>query len=273
MTLSLWLITMCGLGLLAGSVVNCVTWRLPVMLQQQAQREWLQLSGLLPPEEKGQARFNLFLPRSCCPCCRSPLAFYHTIPLLSWLLLKGRCHRCQHRISWRYPLVELVAALCSGWIAYCWPPGETAFALALSTWLLIALTAIDIQHRQLPDLLTLPLLWLGLLTNLKGALVPLNEAVIGAVAGYLSLWLLFWGFKLATGKEGLGYGDLKLLAALGAWCGWQRLPTLLLYAAFMGILAVLLLRLAGRSMQDNPLPFGPCLALSGWWLLVTPSVT
>jgi prepilin signal peptidase PulO-like enzyme (type II secretory pathway) len=263
----------CGVGLVAGSVVNCVIWRLPVMLQQQAQRELHQLCGLPPEEDKWPVRFNLFLPRSCCPCCRSPLAFYHNIPLLSWLLLQGRCHSCQHPISWRYPLVELLAALCSGWIALCWPPGETAFALALCAWLLIALAAIDIQHMQLPDLLTLPLLWLGLLANLKGALVPLSDAVTGAAVGYLSLWFVCWGFKLVTGKEGVGYGDIKLLAALGAWCGWQRLPALLLCAALMGILAVLLLRLTGRSQRGEPLPFGPCLALSGWWLLVTSAAT
>lgn len=269
----LWLMTMCGLGLLAGSVVNCVIWRLPVMLQRQMQSGLHQLSGLPPEDDKWPVRFNLFLPRSCCPYCRLPLVFYHNVPLLSWLLLRGRCHSCQHRISWRYPLVELVAALCSGWVALCWPPGETALALALCAWLLIALIAIDLQHRLLPDLLTLPLLWLGLLVNREGALVLPNDAIIGAVAGYLSLWLVYWGFKLATGKEGLGYGDFKLLAALGAWCGWQRLPSLLLCAALMGIIAVLVLRLTGRIQRGDPLPFGPALALSGWWLLVTPSAT
>lgn len=273
MTLSLWVIIMCGLGLLAGSVVNCAIWRLPVMLQRQALTEARQISGLPPGQDEWPVRFNLFWPRSCCPRCRSPLAFYHNIPLLSWLLLRGRCHSCRHRISWRYPLVELSAALCSGWIALCWPPGETAMALALCTWLLIALITLDLQHLLLPDLLTLPLLWLGLLVNLKGALVPLSDAVVGAATGYLTLWLIYWGFKLATGKEGLGYGDFKLLAALGAWCGWQRLPSLLLYAALMGMAAVLILRLTGRSQQGDPLPFGPCLALSGWWLLNTPSMT
>ncbi|WP_431223958.1 prepilin peptidase [Serratia sp. L9] len=270
MTDGLWLMVMCGLGLLAGSVLNCVIWRLPLMLQRRVQSEAYQLLGLTPPEDGWPARFNLFLPRSCCPHCRRTIPFYHNIPLVSWLLLRGRCHSCQQRIGWRYPLVELTAALSGAWVAWCWPPGETALALALCAWLLIALIAIDIQHLLLPDALTLPLLWLGLLANLNGALVPLNDAVLGAAIGYLSLWLLFWGFKLATGKEGLGYGDFKLLAALGAWCGWQSLPWLLLCAALLGIIAILLLRMAGRTGRGEPLPFGPCLALSGWMTLITP---
>lgn len=265
-----WVGVMCVLGLLAGSVLNCVIWRLPVMLQRRVQAESCALLGMSPQEDGWPARFNLFLPRSCCPHCQHTIAFYHNIPVLSWLWLHGRCHHCQQRISWRYPLVELAAALSSGWVALFWPPGVTALALALCVWLLIALVVIDIQHLLLPDALTLPLLWLGLLANLQGALVPLSDAVLGAVSGYLSLWSLYWGFKLATGKEGLGYGDFKLLAALGAWSGWQHLPLVVLSAALLGILAIVLLRLTGRAGRDDPLPFGPCLALAGWWLLVTP---
>ncbi|NIY46301.1 prepilin peptidase [Cedecea colo] len=273
MTVSLWLMGMFVAGLLAGSVLNCAIWRLPVMLRRRAQSESRELLGLPQQQDDWPVRFNLFLPRSCCPHCRRAIAFYHNIPLVSWLWLRGRCHHCRQAIGCRYPLVELAAALSSGWVALIWPPGEVALALALCAWLLIALIAIDIQHMWLPDVLTLPLLWLGLLVNLNGALVPLSDAVLGAVIGYLSLWLLYWGFKLATGREGLGYGDFKLLAALGAWCGWQRLPVILLYAAMLGIVAVALLRLTGRAGRDDPLPFGPCLALSGWWMLIMSSVT
>ncbi|MEL4012904.1 prepilin peptidase [Dryocola clanedunensis] len=184
--------------------------------------------------------------------------------------LIGRYRQCGMRTGWHYPLVVTAAALGSGSVALYCPPGLLAMALALCVWLLIALIAIDIDQMLLPDVLTLPLLWLGLLTNLHGALVPLSDAVLGAVVGYLSLWLLYWGLRLATGKEGLGYGDFKLLAALGAWCGWQRLPMLLLVAALAGMLIFLLLRLSGRAGRGEPLPFGPCLALSGWWTLVMP---
>lgn len=269
----LWVGVMCVLGLLAGSVLNCVIWRLPVMLQRRALAESRALLGLSPQDDGLLARFNLFLPRSCCPHCQRTIAFYHNIPLLSWLWLRGRCHHCRQRIGWRYPLVELAASLSGGWVALYWPPGATALALVLCAWLLIVLMVIDIQHLLLPDVLTLPLLWLGLLVNLQGALVPLSDAVLGAASGYLSLWLLYWGFKLATGKEGLGYGDFKLLAALGAWCGWQRLPLLLLWAVLLGIVAIMLLRLAGRAGRGDPLPFGPCLALAGWWVLITPWAT
>lgn len=264
---------MCLLGLLAGSVLNCVIWRLPVMLQRRALAESRALLGLSPQDDDLPTRFNLFLPRSCCPHCQSTIACYHNIPLLSWIWLRGRCYHCRQRIGWRYPLVELAAALSGGWVALYWPPGATALALALCAWLLIALMVIDIQHLLLPDVLTLPLLWLGLLVNLRGELVPLSDAVLGAASGYLSLWLLYWGFKLTTGKEGLGYGDFKLLAALGAWCGWQRLPLVLLWAALLGIVAIILLRLTGRAGRSDPLPFGPCLALAGWWTLITPWAT
>ncbi len=255
-----WVAVMTLLGLLAGSVLNCVIWRLPLMLNRTEN------DGL-------PARFNLFLPRSCCPHCLHTIPFYHNVPLLSWLLLRGRCHRCRASIGLRYPLTELAAALCSGWVAWCWPPGETALALALASWILIALLCIDLDHLLLPDVLTLPLLWLGLLANLSGAVTPLADAVIGAVAGYLSLWGVYWGFLLLTGREGLGYGDFKLLAALGAWCGWQRLPVLVLGASLAGIGLIMLLRLKGKTGRGEAFPFGPCLAAVGWWLIVTPAAT
>lgn len=259
-----WLVLMALSGLLAGSVLNCVIWRLPLMLRRA---ETGAMDDGLP------ARFNLFLPRSCCPRCLNTIPFYHNLPVISWLLLRGRCHRCGSPIGLRYPLTELATALCTAWVAWYWPPGWSALCLALGTWLLIALVCIDMKHMLLPDVLTLPLLWLGLLANLSGAVAPLDDAVIGAVAGYLILWCVYWGFLLLTGREGLGYGDFKLLAALGSWCGWQRLPALLLGASLAGIILILLLRLTGRTERGAAFPFGPCLAAAGWWLAVTPSAT
>ncbi len=256
-----WLACMLLTGLVAGSVLNCVIWRLPVMMRRADSNT---------KEDGFPERFNLFLPRSCCPCCLQTIPIYHNIPLLSWLLLRGRCHHCRVSISLRYPLIELTTALCTGWIAWCWPPGWYALCLASGSWLLIALLAIDLEQMLLPDVLTLPLLWLGLLANLHGAIAPLADAVVGAVTGYLFLWIFYWSFLLLSGKEGLGYGDFKLLAALGAWCGWQRLPILLTAASLAGIGLFLLLRLTGRLREDGAFPFGPCLAIAGWWQMVTP---
>ncbi|MCX8957747.1 prepilin peptidase [Erwinia psidii] len=262
----MWWVITGGLGLIAGSVLNCVAWRLPQMLQRQALAEARHLLAL--PSEHGTECVNLFSPRSCCPYCRRRLAFYHNVPLLSWLYLRGRCHYCQHHIGWRYPLTELAAAVSSFWVAFNWPPDIAAFALIFCGWLLILLAVIDIEYMLLPDRLTLLLLWLGLLANLNGSVVLLNDAVIGALLGYLSLWAIHWIFKIVTGKEGLGYGDFKLLAALGAWCGWRSLPLLVLYAALMASAVHLLLHFMGRRSLNEALPFGPWLALSGWWLLM-----
>lgn len=261
----MWIAGMFALGLIAGSVLNCVIWRLPVMMARQM------CGNDLPPQDGFPARFNLFLPRSCCPQCRHPIAFYDNIPLLSGLLLRGRCRHCGQRIGWRYPLVELITALCTAWIALGWPPGREALMLALCCWLLIALLCIDLEHMLLPDVLTLSLLWAGLLANLHGAFVPLESAVTGAVAGWLTLWMVYQAFLLLTGREGLGYGDFKLLAALGAWCGWQRLPELLLSASLLGIVLMLGLRVTGRLERGAAFPFGPCLALAGWWIITQPA--
>ncbi|WP_249938870.1 prepilin peptidase [Tenebrionicola larvae] len=262
----MWLTGMFALGLIAGSVLNCVIWRLPVMVNRQlAPADTIPQDGL-------PARFNLFLPRSCCPRCHHTIAFYDNIPLISWVLLRGRCRRCARRISWRYPLVELATALCTEWVAFAWPPGLQALMLALCCWLLIALACIDLEHMLLPDVLTLSLLWLGLLANLQGNIVPLADAVIGAMAGWLALWGVYQVFLLFTGREGLGYGDFKLLAALGAWCGWQALPALLLCASISGLVWMGGLRLAGRIQRAQAFPFGPSLALAGWWFIAAPGV-
>ncbi|WP_416260287.1 prepilin peptidase [Gibbsiella quercinecans] len=256
-----WLVSLALLGLIVGSFLNVVIYRLPQMLE----RRWRddarrQLSLSL---DEAAPRYDLLLPPSSCPGCRRPIAAKDNIPLLSWLLLRGRARCCGWRIPWRYPLVELVGMLLfllAGWLI---PVGwELAGALLLLPWLL-ALAAIDARTWLLPDVLTLPLLWLGLGFNLCDTFVPLAQAVAGAMAGYLLLWCLLWGFKLLRGMDGLGYGDLKLLAALGAWLGWQALPHLLLIAAGGGVLATLIQRgITGRSVTQ-PLAFGPWLALGG----------
>ncbi|HCK00060.1 MAG TPA: prepilin peptidase [Serratia grimesii] len=235
------------LALCVGSLLNVVVYRLPLMLQCGATQH-----------------FTLWLPRSHCPKCRTPISWHDNIPLAGWLRLHGRCRQCRAAISRRYPLTELSALLLACIAAWLIPPGPALFGALLLGWILLALALIDYDHQLLPDNLTLPLLWLGLLFQLYGGTVALADAVIGAMAGYLCLWLLFWVFRLATGREALGYGDFKLLAALGAWLGWMALPGLLLLAASAGIALTLLARLTHRRPLDAPLPFGPLLALAGW---------
>jgi prepilin signal peptidase PulO-like enzyme (type II secretory pathway) len=235
------------LALCIGSLLNVVIYRLPRIVQQT-----------LPDS------FSLWLPHSHCPQCLSPIGWRDNIPLLSWLLLYGRCRHCRSPISRRYPLTELSALLIAISAAWILPPGLILTAALPLGWMLLALAIIDIEHQLLPDDLTLPLLWLGLLFQLYGGTVPLEDAVIGAMVGYLSLWLLYWAFRLVTGRESLGYGDFKLLAALGAWLGWRALPQLLLFAALAGIAITLFAHIAYRRSLNVPLPFGPLLAITGW---------
>jgi len=219
--------------------------------------------------------FNLVTPPSRCPSCGAPIRAWQNIPVMSWLLLRGRCHGCHGRISARYPLIELLTAILSGWIA--WHFGFTAATLcALGvTWCLVALTAIDIDHQLLPDSITLPLLWAGLLAAvligpIAGAPLPVaqRDAILGACAGYLSLWLVFHAFRLLTGKEGMGYGDFKLFAALGAWLGWKLLPLVIILSAGAGaVIGIALILLRGRD-RAAPMPFGPYLAIAGWIALL-----
>jgi len=249
------------LGLLVGSFLNVLAYRLPLMLERQWQREAQEVLGLAQAEHE---RFDLCLPASRCPHCQRPIRAWENIPVLSYLALRGRCAGCKARISVRYPLVELATALLSLLVAWHFGPGVQALAVMLLTWGLIGLSLIDAEHQLLPDVLVLPLLWLGLVVNAFGLLVPLADAVWGAVAGYLSLWTVYWVFKLVTGKEGMGFGDFKLLAMLGAWGGWQVLPLTLMLASLVGALVGLMLVRLKRTQMGAALPFGPYLAIAGW---------
>ncbi|MBS1190706.1 MAG: type 4 prepilin peptidase 1, Aspartic peptidase family [Rhodocyclaceae bacterium] len=248
------------LGLCIGSFLNVVIHRLPRMME----REWqMQCAELRDESIEPPAPFNLATPRSRCPACGHPIGALENIPVISYLVLRGRCAGCRASISPRYPLVEAFTGLLSAYLA--WRFGlnwQTAGALCLA-WSLIALTFIDFDSQLLPDSITLPLLWLGLLFNVFGAFTDLQSAVIGAMAGYLSLWSVYWLFKLITGKEGMGYGDFKLLAALGAWLGWQMLPAVILLSSLVGAAVGIGLIVLARHGRNVPIPFGPYLAAAG----------
>lgn len=254
------------LGLAIGSFLNVVIVRLPKMMTNSWKADCCELLELEPPPQ--QSTFNLLLPASECPSCGHQIRAWENIPVLSYLFLRGRCSACRSRISIRYPLIEIATGILSvlvllhfGWTA------QSMLALVL-VWALIALTGIDIDTQLLPDKITLPLLWLGLLANSAGAFVSLEDAVYGAAAGYLLLWSVFWGFKLLTGKEGMGYGDFKLLAALGAWMGWQALPTIVLLSSFVGaVIGIAGILIQGRD-RNIPIPFGPYLAIAGFITLL-----
>lgn len=247
-------------GLVIGSFLNVVIHRMPLMMQQETENYMAMENDEPPPH---MARYNLFVPRSACPACGHQLAGIDNIPLASYLFLRGRCRHCRAPIPARYPVVELASAALSALVV--WQLGSQTVGLTalLMVWMLIAMTFIDFDTQILPDDLTLPLLWLGLLVNLNGTFVPLADAVIGAAAGYLSLWLVYWLFRFATGKEGIGYGDFKLLAALGAWLGWMMLPLIVLLSSAVGAFIGLFLILIRRHQRDKPIPFGPFLAMAG----------
>ena len=255
-------------SLLVGSFLNVLIHRLPIMLERSWRQEYQDYfaEGDNPPAQTEP--YNLFLPRSACPHCGHQITALENIPLLSWLFLKGRCSSCQHPISARYPLVELLCALASVSVAFYYPPGWALAGALLLTWILLALTFIDFDKLLLPDQLTLPLLWVGLVLNLSHQFVPLADAVIGAIAGYMVLWSIYWAFKLLTGKEGMGYGDFKLLAALGAWLGWQSLPLILILSSCVGAILGITLVVMRRHQQSKPMPFGPYLAIAGWIALL-----
>jgi len=255
-------------ALLVGSFMNVVIFRLPVMMQREWDAYVKAESGATHTEDEPQERFNLMTPRSRCGNCGHQIRWYENIPVISWLILRGRCSGCGTGISFRYPFVELLTGVASAWLV--WQFGFTLEAglLIALTWALIVLTFIDLDHHLLPDSITLPLLWLGLLINTQGVFVPLQEAVFGAAAGYLVLWSVYWAFKLLTGKEGMGYGDFKLLAALGAWGGYQILPLVILLSSVVGVVLAFALIAFRRHQAQNPLPFGPYLAIAGWIAMV-----
>jgi leader peptidase (prepilin peptidase) / N-methyltransferase len=248
------------LGLCIGSFLNVVIHRLPKMMEQEWNAQCADLRGETPSTA---AQLSLAKPRSRCPACGHQITAGENIPVLSYLLLKGKCAGCGNPISLRYPIIEIFTGLLSAYTAWHFGPTfETAGGLLL-VWSLIALAAIDFDTQLLPDSITLPLLWLGLCFNLGATYVDLPTAVVGAMAGYLSLWIVFWLFKLATGKEGMGYGDFKLLAALGAWLGWQMLPTIIMLSSVVGALVGITLITVARRGRNIPIPFGPYLAAAG----------
>jgi len=261
-------------GLIVGSFLNVVIYRLPIMLEREWQSQaadMLAAGTAATPEATPIVRFTLSTPRSACPMCKAPITAWQNIPVVSWLALRGRCASCKSKISVRYPLVELATGALSAWVAWHFGFGLPAACALLITWSLIALTGIDIDHQLLPDNITLPLMWAGLVAAvaigpIAGAALPVSarDAVTGATAGYVSLWLVFHAFKLITGKEGMGYGDFKLFAALGAWLGWKLLPLVIVLSAATGaVLGILMIVLRGRD-RSAPIPFGPYLAAAGW---------
>ncbi len=263
-TNTVWLLTFTALlGLMVGSFLNVVIHRLPLIMERDWRdqcAEFLEQPEQAPTDEP----LSLSRPRSRCPHCRHAIGALENIPVISYLWLRGKCSGCGTRISPRYPIIEIVTALLSVTVAWHFGFSWLLAGGLLLTWSLIALTMIDFDHQLLPDNITLPLLWLGLVFNLGGAYTDIDSAVIGAMAGYLSLWSIYWLFKLLTGKEGMGFGDFKLLALLGAWLGWQALPVIILLSSAVGaVIGIGLIVLRGRD-RNIPIPFGPYLAIAGW---------
>jgi len=265
-----WLAVAVGLafGLLIGSFLNVVIARLPRMLERQWKRECAELAGSAP-DAASAPPFNLATPRSQCPHCGHKIRWYENIPVISFAVLGGRCSACRKPISWRYPAVEIVTGLLFAWCAWRWGLSLTALTWAGFSAALVALTLIDWDTTLLPDDITLPLLWGGLIAaSLKLTAIPLSDALWGAIAGYLSLWLVYWVFKLATGKEGMGYGDFKLFGAIGAWFGWAALVPIILMASVIGAIVGIGLKFTSGLREGAYVPFGPFLALGGLTAMV-----
>ena len=258
-------------ALFLGSFLNVVIYRLPIMMDREWRQQCAALAAEAPKNEAPEKRFDLALPRSRCPACGHAIGALENVPVLSYLLLRGRCRGCRTRISPRYPLVEFSTGLLCAWVAAHFGFGAQALMAILLTLALVPITLIDLDHQLIPDSIVLPLTWIGLLMSLlhpmdgtTALFVAPEDAIIGAVAGYMSFWLVYQLFKLVTGKEGMGYGDFKLLAALGAWLGWQALPTIIMLSAVTGAVAGLLLIVFRGRDHRLPMPFGPFLAAAGW---------
>jgi leader peptidase (prepilin peptidase)/N-methyltransferase len=247
-------------GLAVGSFLNVVIHRLPKMMEREWQAECAAARGEALP---AAPRYNLVMPRSACPACGHRIAALENVPVLSYLWLRGRCAACRAAIGVRYPVVEALTAVLTAYCAWHFGFGLAAFGAMLFAWCMVALTFIDVDTQLLPDSITLPLLWAGLLLNLRGTFVDLQSAVIGAAAGYLILWSVYWVFKLATGKEGMGFGDFKLLAAIGAWLGYKALPLVILASSLVGAVVGIVLIVLARRGREVPIPFGPYLAGAG----------
>ena len=253
------------LGLLMGSFLNVVIYRLPLMME----REWRSQCDELNDQDSAELPpLTLSKPRSACPHCQHAIGALENIPVISYLFLGGKCKSCKTPISLRYPVIEALTGLLSGIVAYHFGFDWACLGALLLTWSLVALTFIDVDHQLLPDNITLPLLWLGISFNLFEQFTSLEASVIGALAGYLSLWLVYQAFKLVTGKEGMGYGDFKLLAVLGAWLGWSLLPSIILLSSLVGAVVGISLVLVRSHGRDIPIPFGPYLAAAGWIALI-----
>ncbi|MDH5651501.1 MAG: A24 family peptidase [Gammaproteobacteria bacterium] len=268
-----YILTVFILGLLVGSFLNVVILRLPVMLKKQWHRD-CQLflaeheNRTLEETPVTEKKFNLILPRSHCPQCGHMIAAWENIPLISYLLLRGKCRKCSTPISIRYPLIELLSGLLSVYAALHFGFTTQAATTMLLGWALLSLSFIDYDHQYLPDNITLPFLWLGLILNLQGVYTDIESALIGAMAGYLILWSIYQLFKAATGKEGMGFGDFKLLAMFGAWLGWQMLPAIIFLSSITGAVIGLALIVLNKQDKNIPIPFGPYLAIAGWLALL-----
>jgi leader peptidase (prepilin peptidase) / N-methyltransferase len=266
-----FIVTSSVVGLLVGSFLNVVIHRLPKMMERDWKAqidEYLQQDVVASVPPIATEKYNLVVPRSACPACGHQITAIENIPIISYLAIGGKCRGCRAPISMRYPLVEALTGIVSGLLAWRFGFGLPAVAAILFAWAMISLTFIDFDTQLLPDDITLPLLWLGLLLNMFNTFTDLQSAVIGAVLGYLALWSVYWGFKLATGKEGMGYGDFKLLAAIGAWLGWAMLPLVILLSAGVGAIVGISMMLFTKHGRDTPIPFGPYLAAAGLIALV-----
>ncbi|MCG9731400.1 A24 family peptidase [Shewanella sp. Isolate13] len=264
-----------------GSFLNVVIHRMPVMMKREWQQECNHYLSeykkevfdsnkkqLEAPIDAFPEKYNIVVPGSACPKCKANIKAIHNLPILGWLMLKGKCAACSTKISARYPIVEFITGALVAFLAWHFGPTLEFALTTILTFSLIALTGIDLDEMLLPDQLTLPLLWLGLIINLGGTFATTSDALIGAAAGYLSLWSVFWLFKLLTGKEGMGYGDFKLLAVFGAWFGWQVLPLIILLSSLVGAIVGIALIVFKKLNHGNPIPFGPYIAAAGWIAMI-----